>query len=163
MNMPNSLPLRTLLVCGMLVLCAQVMAQTRFWVGGSGRWDDATHWSDRQGGAGGAGVPRVGDDVRIDGPAVVAIKGVAWCRGLHVNGGHGAVRITGATDAELRISGEWRMQWGVSWEMAGAVHLVKRQGGVELDLRGILLNSDVVLDGSGSWSLLSDLALSPLR
>ncbi len=40
----------------------------RFWVGGTGTWDaaDTTHWSATTGGAGGASVPGVADNVTFD-------------------------------------------------------------------------------------------------
>lgn len=161
--MPNSLTFRALLLSSLTLLGAQVLAQTKYWVGGTGRWDDAAHWSTRPDGAGGAGIPRMNEDVRIDGPAVVEVADVAWCRGLTVSGDRGAVRLAGGTNAELRISGGWHMEGAVTWEMTGTVHLIKRQGGVELDLRGVELHSDLVLDGSGSWSLQSDLVLSQQR
>lgn len=41
----------------------------RFWVGGTGTWDNSTttHWSATTGGAGGAAVPVPGDNVTLDG------------------------------------------------------------------------------------------------
>lgn len=161
--MPNSLTLRALLFSSVALMAAQVVAQTKYWVGGAGRWDDAAHWSTIPNGPGGAGVPRVNEDVRIDGPAVVELRGTAWCRALEVNGADGLVRVNGGTDAELRIADAWAMQGIVDWDLTGAVLLIKRQGGAELDLRGIELQSDLVMDGSGTWSLQSDLVLSPQR
>ena len=38
----------------------------RYWVGGSGDWNDASHWSLTPGGTGGACVPTVNDDVFFD-------------------------------------------------------------------------------------------------
>ena len=48
----------------------------RYWVGGSGNWNDTAHWSTSSGGAGGASVPTFSDDVYIDsyshlGPEIV--------------------------------------------------------------------------------------------
>jgi hypothetical protein len=42
---------------------------SRFWVGGTGTWDnaDTTHWAATSGGAGGASVPVAGDSVTFDG------------------------------------------------------------------------------------------------
>src|SRR6185437_4318435 len=44
-------------------------AASRFWVGGTGTWDNATttHWSASTGGAGGASVPAATDTVTFDG------------------------------------------------------------------------------------------------
>ncbi|WP_316839897.1 Ig-like domain-containing protein [Pedobacter gandavensis] len=38
----------------------------RYWVGGAGDWNDASHWSLNSGGVGGACIPTVGDDVYFD-------------------------------------------------------------------------------------------------
>lgn len=39
---------------------------THYWIGGSGDWNDNTHWSTTSGGAGGACIPTVYDDVYFD-------------------------------------------------------------------------------------------------
>ncbi|MBK8111521.1 MAG: hypothetical protein IPK46_14940 [Saprospiraceae bacterium] len=45
-------------------LCVAVLSgQNRYWVGGSGTWHDAAHWSLTSGGAGGASVPDSTNDV----------------------------------------------------------------------------------------------------
>lgn len=38
----------------------------RYWVGGTGNWNDTSHWSASSGGSGGASVPTSNDDVFID-------------------------------------------------------------------------------------------------
>lgn len=44
-----------------------VAGTTLYWVGGSGDWNDRTHWSATSGGTGGACVPFISDDVIFDG------------------------------------------------------------------------------------------------
>jgi hypothetical protein len=41
-------------------------ANNKYWIGGSGNWSDTTHWSTTSGGASGAAVPTVSDDVYFD-------------------------------------------------------------------------------------------------
>lgn len=65
-------------------------ASTYYWVGNSGNWNDPQHWSIQPGGAGGAGVPGVNDDVVFDNysfnkprqtvvlPSVVNIRHFTW-------------------------------------------------------------------------------------
>lgn len=38
----------------------------RYWIGGTGSWNDTAHWSTSSGGAGGAAVPTIADDVILD-------------------------------------------------------------------------------------------------
>ncbi|MCK7554696.1 hypothetical protein MKQ70_06650 [Chitinophaga sedimenti] len=61
----------------------------RYWVGGSGDWSDPAHWSNSSGGAGGACVPGVSNDVFFDansfssGSNAVTINNTqAYCRNM---------------------------------------------------------------------------------
>lgn len=62
----------------------------RYWIGGSGDWNDANHWSTTSGGAGGACIPTVYDDVYFNagsgftaGSKTVTVNnGNAYCRNI---------------------------------------------------------------------------------
>lgn len=65
----------------------------RYWVGGAGDWNDSSHWSDTPGGAGGACVPTVDNDVYFDansflsgGSTVTVSNGNAYCRNMDWTG-----------------------------------------------------------------------------
>lgn len=87
----------------------------RYWVGGSGNWNDANHWSATSGGAPGACVPTVNDDVFFDAGSgftaasktVSVNSGNAYCRNID---------WTGAANAPiLSKSATWNMEiWGDS-------------------------------------------------
>jgi gliding motility-associated-like protein len=134
-------------------------AQEKFWTGGSGNWNDPQKWSSTADGIGGAGVPRIGDEVNIvvDAQMVLALNDVAWCSDLSIDATRGRIAITGS--AEMNISGDWRINGDVIWEHSGQVRLIAQRGGHDVDLKGTSLNSDVVLDGGGSWNMVSDLVL----
>lgn len=61
--------LRTGLLLALLTFPSFAEAANRFWVGGTGTWDntDTTHWASTSGGAGGASVPNSSDVVTFDG------------------------------------------------------------------------------------------------
>ena len=63
MNFGKSLLLSALLS---LFTVGNLFAADFYWVGNSGNWSDATHWSNTSGGAGGIGVPSANDDVIFD-------------------------------------------------------------------------------------------------
>lgn len=87
----------------------------RYWVGGSGDWNDPNHWSATSGGASGACIPTVADDVYFDAQSgftagsrtVTITNGNAYCHNL--NWEH-------ATNAPLwNKSTAWNMEiWGDS-------------------------------------------------
>ena len=64
---------------------------TKYWVGGTGNWQDINHWSLESGGIGGANIPTLEDDVYFDsnsftegGGEVVASAGI--CNDMHWTG-----------------------------------------------------------------------------
>src|ERR1035437_4516617 len=60
----------------------------RYWVGGTGTWNDVTHWSVRSGSAGGASIPTATDNVFIDSKSFtttgqnISISGTVSCNNL---------------------------------------------------------------------------------
>ncbi|MFN3874778.1 MAG: SprB repeat-containing protein, partial [Flavobacteriales bacterium] len=159
MRLPNlSLPILAALLAPTLLLA---QGRTLHWVGGDGQWGDPARWSLAPGGAGGAGVPTAKDDAVIApaGEARVALEGTVKCRSLRVDGDRGFVGIAGGAGAELRIHGDWAMNGSVHWAFAGTVRLEGEGDGWLIDLRGIPLQGGIAVDGPGSWSVVSDLAL----
>ena len=72
----------------------------RYWVGGSGDWNDTAFWAEESGGLGGFSVPTSGDDVFIDGnsdigsPFTITISSVIAVRDFIVSGLDRALTIT---------------------------------------------------------------------
>ncbi|MCB0770514.1 MAG: SprB repeat-containing protein, partial [Flavobacteriales bacterium] len=151
--------LKLLLVLTVLGLVHPSFAQTKYWTGGNGLWDDGAKWSSVPGGAGGAGVPRVNEDVVIasSAPITITFRDPAWCRGLRIHANSARVRMNGPATSEVNITGAWQLAGDVQWNATGVVRLGVRREGVELDPRGTVIAGDVVLDGGGTWSLISDL------
>jgi len=79
---------------------------TRYWVGGTGNWNDTNKWSTSSGGAGGADLPRSHDDVVFDSNSnataytatVNAITGGNRCKALTIAGpASGNLTLAGST------------------------------------------------------------------
>ena len=51
-----------------------VQAANRYWVGGTGTWKDAAHWSLTSGGTGGAPIPAINDNVIFNQQSFTADK-----------------------------------------------------------------------------------------
>ncbi|HQZ41928.1 MAG TPA: hypothetical protein PK735_03485, partial [Flavobacteriales bacterium] len=154
--------IKTALLLLLATFSVAVHAQTLYWVGGNGSWNDAGNWSATENGIGGAGVPRIQNDVVIAPQAnsVLTINGVAWCAGLHVYGSLARVRVEGDSGSEINVAGGWSAMGDVQWLHSGTVNLIKQHGGEILDLRGTPINATVSCDASGSWSMQSDLVLT---
>lgn len=84
----------------------------RYWVGGAGDWNDSAHWSTTSGGAGGACVPTVSNDVFFNANsftagsnAVTIAQGNAYCRNMDWTGAANAPTFTKPGTLTLEIWG----------------------------------------------------------
>jgi gliding motility-associated-like protein len=82
----------------------------RYWVGGSGDWNESAHWSTTSGGPGGACVPTVSNDVFFNAnsftagnSAVTISQGNAYCRNMDWTGATNAPVFTKTTALTLEI------------------------------------------------------------
>lgn len=127
----------------------------RYWIGGSGDWNDANHWSTTSGGTGGACIPTVNDDVYFDAGSgftassktVTTNNGNAYCRNLNWRN---------ATNAPIwNKSSTWTMEiWGDSIVLNPAATFnaqVTAKGPLATFLKGNALGDfDFIIDKPGS-------------
>lgn len=136
--------------------------QVHHWVGGSGAWNDATHWSLTPGGVGGASVPSAKDAVQV-GPfssaVTVEVKGDQAARSLSVDGSGAQVALQGV-GGRLVLKGDLVLKGNVDWNYTGTLEVAAdKHSVVQLDTRGIPLGSDLRLVGGGAFNMANDLVL----
>lgn len=86
----------------------------RYWVGGSGDWNDNSHWSTTSGGTGGACIPTVYDDVYFNAASgftavsktVTVNNGNAYCRNLDWSAAGNSPIWSKATAWNIEVWGE---------------------------------------------------------
>jgi hypothetical protein len=113
-------------------LTAKPADSTRYWVGGTGNWNDTARWSTSSGGAGGADLPRSHDDVVFDSNSnataytatVNAITGGNRCKALTIAGpASGNVTLAGST--ALFVHDDITLPaTGLTRTYTGAIHAV---------------------------------------
>ncbi|NII29376.1 T9SS type A sorting domain-containing protein [Pseudoflavitalea sp. X16] len=127
----------------------------RYWVGGAGDWNESIHWSTTSGGAPGACIPTVYDDVYFDAGSGFT----AGNKTVTVNNGNAYARNvnwTGAANAPIwNKSATWNMEiWGDSIILNPAATfnaLVTAKGATPAFLKGnVLGNFDFNIDKPGS-------------
>lgn len=145
---------------------------TRYWVGGTGDWNDTNKWSTTSGGGGGASLPRSHDDVVFDSSSdasdytvtVNAITGGNRCKALTISGpASGNVTFAGTTalivhdDITLPASGLVRTY-------TGTITLSGSTSGKTITTNGVDLDSSVNVYGVGCvWTLGSALVVGSSR
>ena len=157
------LHLSALLSCATLFTIDAPAQDAKYWVGGSGAWSDAAHWSLTAGGRGGAGAPRAADEtvLHVQSDVSVAIDAEVSCAALRIDATHGSLHLTGPVNHELRVNGDLHMIGDVQWNFTGTLHMAAEDGIAALDAHGIQLRSNVVLDGGADWELRSALVMDP--
>ncbi|MBK9193722.1 MAG: gliding motility-associated C-terminal domain-containing protein [Flavobacteriales bacterium] len=163
----SSIASATLLLCATMAQ-AQTRehgGQARYWVGGSGNWENADHWSLQANGVGGAGAPGSNDNAVIDpsGAVAVSIPLDAECKSLLVVGDNGPVTIAGLSGSTLRIGGDWTLNGDVIWQHPGSVLLNAREGEHALATGAVMIHSDVITGGDATWYMTGALVIADDR
>jgi gliding motility-associated-like protein len=149
----------------LLLLNLGLNAANRYWVGGTGSWNDAAHWSAFSGGPGGAGAPGTNDDVFFDeysggsGIPVVSISGTANCNNLVVSPNLGTIYFAGSGSAVWGIYGSFSFSSYVRNDFSGEI-LFAGAGPKNIDFSNAMPGGNVHFNGHGTWTLNSNLLLS---
>ncbi|HSE56972.1 MAG TPA: hypothetical protein VLB02_02725, partial [Candidatus Paceibacterota bacterium] len=130
-------------------------AASRYWVGGTGTWDQSTttHWSASSGGSGGASVPTASDDVFIDsssGSGTITVSATAPMLSLDFTGYTG----TFAGSAATTISGSLTLGAGMTLTYTGNITFNATSGSRTITSNGKSLASSVTFNGTGgTWAI----------
>ena len=132
----------------------------RYWVGGTGSWDaTTTHWSASSGGASGASVPTLSDDVIFDTLSnatlyTVTLLTAPVCASVTI-GAPLAGAVTVAGSAAWSIYGSFILAaTGVTRTFTSAITFAATTTGFTITTNGVALASAIVLNGAGGgWTL----------
>ena len=149
---------RHIFTVSILLVAAQLFGQeSRFWVGGSGKWNDNSHWSVTSGGEPGAAVPESGTSVVFDENSFSGGRNT-----VTLNSAVSIGSLT-ATDADFVFSGKQDFTVGGSINTDANADFGKLRGTLVLSGSGdhtfsvaSELEGGIIIDG-GSWTLGSNL------
>ncbi|PZF72758.1 T9SS type A sorting domain-containing protein [Taibaiella soli] len=117
-----------------------------YWVGGTGDWNDNTHWSATSGGAGGACIPFMADTVIFDsgsglsGGKIVTTTGNTYCYNMNWVAGVGTCTFNESGTYSLSVYGSVSLNSSVTMNAA-------------LDFSGTVPSSTITTNGSTLGSL----------
>ncbi|MGU3377050.1 Ig-like domain-containing protein [Chryseobacterium sp. M5A1_1a] len=145
--------------------------QNLYWVGGSGIWNDKSHWSQTSGGTGGYCVPGPGDNVFFDagsgfivGGSTVTLDGTGYVHNITFSGSSVSPTFTqNNANQILNIYGssEWQSGMGtvnignIYYRNTGEVKTIKSNG-VTTGRVGSVTTNNVYFEETNSISLLDD-------
>ena len=134
----------------------------RYWVGGTGNWNDTAHWSDTSGGASGFSVPGTTDNVIFDANSnatayTVTVNATADCADFTM-GAPASGAVTWAGSSALSIYGSMDLQGGTSGitrTFTGTITFKATATGKTVTCNGITFATGAwAFNGSGGgWTL----------
>ena len=125
----------------------------RYWVGGTASWDATagTKWATTSGGAGGASVPTLSDDVFFDansGASTVTVAAAAAGLNLNFTGFTG----TFAGASSVSVYGSLTLSSGMTWTQSGGLTFAGALSNT-VTSNGKTIASSITFNGSGTWTL----------
>lgn len=132
--------------------------QNLYWVGGSGNFNDAAHWSLHSGGVGGAKTPSITDDVHFDensfrGHSVINIIGDANCHDFIFADNTFPVILSGTQNEKIVAGGDIKLNTHITNQFLGSVHLVSSKANTLARFGATVLKGNLYFDGTGSYNL----------
>jgi len=133
-----------------------------YWVGGSGDWDDASHWAMTSGGAGGACIPSANDNVFFDansfngtGQTVNLNIDDAFCKTMDWTGATGNSNFN-SNDMNLHINGGLLMNANMNVNFTGDLYFESDLSGNIIFTSGKIFGGNAWFTGTGEWGLGDD-------
>lgn len=141
-------------------------AGTFYWVGGSGQWNDAAHWSMVSNGTGGAGVPATHDDVIFDNASfnssgnIVFIPGNIAFRSFLFSHSVYNPQLVSSQPVTVAVSGGWEVTGNFRNYIQGRIQF-NNSSDVNLNPGIVHFRCDVYKSGAGILHLMQPLVLEP--
>ncbi|HEX8517473.1 MAG TPA: gliding motility-associated C-terminal domain-containing protein [Bacteroidia bacterium] len=150
----------------LLLLNPGMFAADRYWVNGTGAWNDPSHWSVSSGGAGGASVPTASDNAYFDelssddSGLYLTLNGILYCRDLVISEDLGAVEVVGNSSSRLEISGSVSFSDYVRSSFSGELRFTGN-GTRNINFNKAMPKGNIRFAGSASsvWNIQSDLIM----
>lgn len=150
--------IRHLLFILLLSSFTGLYSQSLYWVGGSGNWNDPSHWSLSSGGNSANQVPSsntdaIFDDNSFTGSLVVNIVGTNQVRSIKGSNLRSPIFFTGISFSELHISGDFVLDRNLNFNTNSTLYFSSTSlTNNDVSFGGQTLNSNVVFQ-DGNWNI----------
>lgn len=150
---------RNILLSLVLLLVTSTYATNLYWIGGTGNWNDAKHWSLTSGGLSGNIIPTSNDDVYFDQNSFTADKQTvkvitnAVCRNIDWSSIDDKAIFSAAASRNIQVYGSYILSPLLNNGFKGQTIFSSQQNGNTLKTTGSRIIGDLVFDGTGSWAL----------
>ena len=136
-----------------------------FWIGGSGLWNDPTHWSLSSGGIAGTCIPGPGNDVFFNNGSGFTVLSktvtlninIANCKSMNWTGASfSPILATTSSGNQLKVFGSLTLISAMSITGSGILSFESRTAGKTITTAGRSLAKSIVFNGVGGYWTLAD-------
>ena len=152
-----------LLIVICLVQVVFLPASNRYWVGGTGNWNSASHWSESNGGAGGAMIPTADDDVIFNqnsfsaNKQTVMVTANAVCHSIDWSAIDDNAVFSASPSTSLTVFGSYKLS-PLLWNgFKGNTIFAATSAGNTISTAHNFIVGDYIFNGTGSWLLQDDI------
>lgn len=137
---------------------------TLFWIGGTGNWNDPTHWATSSGGTSNGCLPSLADDVFFDansfsaaGQTVTINVENAGCRNMSWADATFNPSFAGPEENRMQLTGSLEFTAAMDHDFEGPYFFTSNALGNTINTAGQRLNLDATFEGGGEWTLADSL------
>jgi gliding motility-associated-like protein len=146
-----------------LLITQVIMAQKLYWVGGSGNFNDAAHWSLQSGGVGGAKTPAATNDVCFDensftGTVIINFIGNTQVHDLIFTKYTPAVILQGLQNEKITINGDVQLNSYIDNRFAGDVWFNSNKPNTSVAFELTKFKGNIYFNGNTQWQINGDVA-----
>lgn len=149
-----------LFLIGVLFFSATtLLADNRYWVGGTGEWNNTSHWSATSGGQGGATLPTMNDDVFFNQHSfsstnqTVMLTSNAVCKSINWSGIDKPAIFSSAANKTITIYGNYILSPLLLNGFKGQTIFAANTQSNIITTAGKTIVGNWIFNGSGSWFL----------
>lgn len=150
------LPLISIIICSF----TGVYAQTLYWIGGSGNFNDPSHWSLTSGGSSAHRSPNQNSDLIFDDkssplPVQIAFSGLNYSKSFKVITDQTEISFTGNASSNLRVEGDFELSTKTIFKANTKLIFAGRfKSSNKINFGSNVINADVLIE-SGIWNIQS--------
>jgi len=142
----------------LFIIFSFARAQTLYWVGGSGNFNDPKHWSYSSGGVTANVIPGANSDVIFDnnsgaGSVTINAEGINYAKSLRFNNDFLPIILSGNKSSELHLHGDFDLNNKVGLNYSGRLFFNSGSSSFHKVRFNNQFNGDVIFN-NGSWDLM---------
>lgn len=146
-----------------MLIMSSSFANTFYWIGNSGHWNDPDHWSYSSGGVSNGKIPTIKDNVIIDQNSftedgTIHFSRKAFCHDFIFAQQH-HITLFSSNSSKWKINGSFIINNSINNEFHGTITFNANEPGNNISTSDMDFPGNLVFKGKGTWQMASNLSV----